>query len=159
MNTSVVHTGQLFFTDSFSDAIYTLTPYSTSTVSRTALASDGIYSGTTNANAGLFDDPELLQPSVGYSGGLLGTLTLAIDPTATGNDGDIGMPGGGGGRPGSSPSPSASPASSENASDGDYGSVLGSVLLIGCSLVGFAGIIGGLLYLKLRGERAGYESL
>jgi hypothetical protein len=33
------------------------------------------------------------------------------------------------------------------------------VIIIGISLTGFSAIIGGLLWLKIRNERAGYESL
>jgi hypothetical protein len=169
LNTSVVHTGQLFFDEDLNTAIYQLAPYTQNTATRTALSSDGIYTGTANANAGLFEDVQQMQPSVGNAGGLSASLTLGVDPTATGNDGSSGLPGGGGGpppggRPGSPPNSTTGGGQTEDEDDddddGDTGaSALSSVVIISCSLTGFAVIVGGVLWLKVRNERAGYESL
>ncbi|MFI0819708.1 intradiol ring-cleavage dioxygenase [Streptomyces sp. NPDC021098] len=73
-----IHTGQLFFSETITQAVAKLTPYSTNTVPRTPLSSDGIY-GNGGAAAGLMAVTALgSTPSAGYRG----TLTLGIDADA-----------------------------------------------------------------------------
>ncbi|MFI0779545.1 intradiol ring-cleavage dioxygenase [Streptomyces sp. NPDC021212] len=73
-----IHTGQLFFNETITQAVAKLTPYSTNTVPRTPLSSDGIY-GNGGTAAGLMAVTALgSTPSAGYRG----TLTLGIDADA-----------------------------------------------------------------------------
>jgi protocatechuate 3,4-dioxygenase beta subunit len=70
-----LHTGQLFFGESITTQVATLTPYSTNTVPRTTLAQDGIYDDG-GASSGLLTLTALGgSPSAGYTG----TLTLGVD--------------------------------------------------------------------------------
>ncbi|MEU1806892.1 intradiol ring-cleavage dioxygenase [Streptomyces sp. NPDC019937] len=73
-----IHTGQLFFDEKITQAVAKVSPYSTNTVPRTPLSSDGIY-GNGGTAAGLMAVTALgSTPSAGYRG----TLTLGIDPDA-----------------------------------------------------------------------------
>ncbi|MCG0287698.1 intradiol ring-cleavage dioxygenase [Streptomyces sp. PSAA01] len=73
-----IHTGQLFFDEKITQAVAKLSPYSTNTVPRTPLSSDGIY-GNGGAGAGLLAVTALgSTPSAGYRG----TLTVGVDPDA-----------------------------------------------------------------------------
>ncbi|MFJ2955357.1 intradiol ring-cleavage dioxygenase [Streptomyces sp. NPDC087270] len=93
------HTGQFYFAESAVTATTGVTPYSANTVTRVTLDQDSIYPGT-GTEGGLLKlvyDPRHIQR------GVVGYLTMAVDPGAT-NDGE-GAPGGG-------PTPTASPTDS-----------------------------------------------
>lgn len=66
---SVVHTGQLFFDPSVSDAVYATAPYNTHTGQRTTNAQDGIY-----RNGGAQSMLVLAKDGDGY----VGTLTMGV---------------------------------------------------------------------------------
>ncbi|MER7791102.1 intradiol ring-cleavage dioxygenase [Streptomyces sp. NPDC097640] len=73
-----LHTGQLFFSETVTQAVAKLSPYSTNTVPRTTLDADGIYDGG-GASSGLLTLTALgSSPSAGYQG----TLTVGVDPDA-----------------------------------------------------------------------------
>eukprot|EP01118_Nematostelium_gracile_P013523 TRINITY_DN5118_c0_g1_i1.p1 TRINITY_DN5118_c0_g1~~TRINITY_DN5118_c0_g1_i1.p1 ORF type:complete len:335 (-),score=93.12 TRINITY_DN5118_c0_g1_i1:36-959(-) len=79
---SAVHTGQLFFNDTFTDEVYTAdaTAYA-KTGSRTQLTSDGIWLGSGQTGYGLIS---YTLPTGSISGGIAGTITVYVDKTATG---------------------------------------------------------------------------
>ncbi|MFF3835538.1 intradiol ring-cleavage dioxygenase [Streptomyces sp. NPDC002458] len=91
------HTGQFYFAESAVKATEGLAPYSGNTVTRVTLDEDMLYPGT-GAQGGLLD---LTYDRRHIERGVVGSLTMAVDPDAT-NDGG-GMPGGG-----TPPGPSAS---------------------------------------------------
>ncbi|MDX3055948.1 intradiol ring-cleavage dioxygenase [Streptomyces sp. NE06-03E] len=91
------HTGQFYFAESAVKATEGLAPYSGNTVTRVTLDEDMLYPGT-GAQGGLLD---LSYDRRHIERGVVGSLTMAVDPDAT-NDGG-GMPGGG-----TPPGPSAS---------------------------------------------------
>ncbi|MEU4896698.1 intradiol ring-cleavage dioxygenase [Streptomyces sp. NPDC044780] len=73
-----IHTGQLFFDEKITEAVAKVSPYSTNTVPRTPLSSDGIY-GNGGTAAGLLAVTALgSTPSAGYRA----TLTVGVDPDA-----------------------------------------------------------------------------
>ncbi|MEU0338113.1 intradiol ring-cleavage dioxygenase [Streptomyces bobili] len=67
-----IHTGQLFFDETVTDAVARVTPYSTNSVTRTTLAQDSVYDGG-GATSGLLDLTG--TTSTGYTG----TLTLGVE--------------------------------------------------------------------------------
>ncbi|MER5372029.1 intradiol ring-cleavage dioxygenase [Streptomyces sp. NPDC002553] len=70
-----IHTGQLFFSESVTTRVATVSPYSTNRVTRTTLAQDSIYDGG-GAASGLLTLSALgSSPSAGYAG----TLTLGVE--------------------------------------------------------------------------------
>nr|WP_236259875.1 intradiol ring-cleavage dioxygenase [Streptomyces hygroscopicus] len=76
------HTGQLFFAEEAVLAAAEVAPYNTSTTERTTLDEDGIYPGN-GAQGGLLN----LKYRKGHiAKGVIGSLTLGVDPEAT-NDG------------------------------------------------------------------------
>ncbi|MFI2641759.1 intradiol ring-cleavage dioxygenase [Streptomyces sp. NPDC018610] len=94
------HTGQFYFAENAVKATAGFAPYSANTVERVTLDQDSLYPGT-GTQGGLL---ELVYDHRHIERGVVGHLTMAVDPAAT-NDGE-GMPGGGT-PPGPSPSPSA----------------------------------------------------
>ncbi|MER6143179.1 intradiol ring-cleavage dioxygenase [Streptomyces sparsogenes] len=73
-----IHTGQLFFPETITQAVAKLSPYSTNTVPRTTLSADGIY-GNGGTAAGLMAVTALgPSPSAGYKG----TLTVGVNRDA-----------------------------------------------------------------------------
>jgi protocatechuate 3,4-dioxygenase beta subunit len=73
-----IHTGQLFFSETVTQAVARLSPYSTNTVPRTTLTADGIYDGG-GAASGLLT---LTALGSSTSAGYKGTLTVGVDPDA-----------------------------------------------------------------------------
>lgn len=96
----VDHTGQLFFDDATSDAVFKLAPYATHTGNRTTNAGDNILDGHAGAPGFLVALTPLKAGSP--ADGFLGTITLGVDPNATpsasgpGGGGPGGPPPGGG---------------------------------------------------------------
>ena len=74
----VVHTGQLFFNQSFMDEYATVSPYSSNTQSRTSLVDDMWY--PYGGSAALFE-VSLINSTAGISGGVIATATVAINTT------------------------------------------------------------------------------
>ncbi|CAF3619305.1 unnamed protein product [Adineta steineri] len=72
---TVVHTGQLFFNDSFSDTVAEQSPYNSHTVRRTLNSQDGIY-----ASGGSYTlmDIQYENGNLGFPGGLITTVTLGV---------------------------------------------------------------------------------
>ncbi|MEU0671434.1 intradiol ring-cleavage dioxygenase [Streptomyces sp. NPDC006172] len=70
-----IHTGQLFFNETVTTRVATVSPYSTNRVTRTTLSRDSIYDGG-GAASGLLTLSALgSTPSAGYAG----TLTLGVE--------------------------------------------------------------------------------
>ena len=65
----IVHTGQLFFPDTLTDAVYTRTPYSRRGARTTRNATDGIY-----RNGGSRSVLELTKSGTGY----IGKITMGV---------------------------------------------------------------------------------
>jgi len=96
------HTGQFYFAEDAVKATMGIAPYAANTVERVTLDQDMLYPGT-GAQGGLL---KLVYDRRHIERGVVGYLTMGVDPAAT-NDGE-GAPGGGGGpAPTSSPSPTA----------------------------------------------------
>jgi protocatechuate 3,4-dioxygenase beta subunit len=75
----VAHTGQLFFSDTMTDRVAKLSPYSRRTVARTRNRQDNIYSqGGSSALLRLTK-----RSASSLRKGLVGRITLGIDPDAT----------------------------------------------------------------------------
>ncbi|GHE31102.1 intradiol ring-cleavage dioxygenase [Streptomyces hydrogenans] len=91
------HTGQFYFSEDSVKATADSAPYSANTMTRMTLDQDFLYPGT-GAQGGLL---ELLYDSRHIEHGVIGYITMAVDPNAT-NDG-AGAPG---------PVPTAPPSSS-----------------------------------------------
>ncbi|MFF4716712.1 intradiol ring-cleavage dioxygenase [Streptomyces eurythermus] len=92
------HTGQFYFPEEPVEAVADTAPYSANTVTRVTLDQDAIYPGT-GTQGGLL---KLVYDKRHIERGVIGSITMAVDPSAT-NDGG-GAPGGG---PAPTPSPSA----------------------------------------------------
>ncbi|MFJ9930094.1 intradiol ring-cleavage dioxygenase [Streptomyces misionensis] len=93
------HTGQFYFSEDAVKATADTAPYSANTVTRVTLDQDSIYPKT-GTRGGLL---ELVYDKKHIERGVIGYITMAVDPSAT-NDGQ-GAPGGG-------PAPTASPTPS-----------------------------------------------
>jgi protocatechuate 3,4-dioxygenase beta subunit len=74
----VAHTGQLFFSDSISDKVAKLSPYSGRTLTRTRLSTDRVYNGQDGAQAHL-----TRRSKSNFKKGLVAQITVGIDPTDT----------------------------------------------------------------------------
>jgi protocatechuate 3,4-dioxygenase beta subunit len=86
----VSHTGQLFFPEAMNDRIYRLSPYRRKTGTRTRNAQDGIYAQAGGSGAVL----RLSRVSQGsLAKGLVGALTMGVDPSATPASVGVGGPG------------------------------------------------------------------
>ncbi|CAF0948288.1 unnamed protein product [Adineta ricciae] len=70
-----VHTGQLFFNDSFSDLVNQQAPYTNHTGSRTLNSQDGIYAST---NGYTLMAVQYVNSNNGFSSGLTTAVTLAV---------------------------------------------------------------------------------
>ncbi|WNE97762.1 intradiol ring-cleavage dioxygenase [Streptomyces luomodiensis] len=79
------HTGQLFFAEEAVLASAEVAPYNTSTTERTTLDEDGIYPGN-GAQGGLLN---LKYRKGKIEKGVLGSLTLGVDPDATHDGTDL----------------------------------------------------------------------
>lgn len=95
---TTAHTGQLAFSDSFTERISEYAPYSSRVSTWTRLAEDGVFSGIEE------DDPTYFLTFVpvddnDLSLGINASITVGIDPEAE-NDGGGGMGGPGGGNQG-----------------------------------------------------------
>ncbi|MER7220857.1 MULTISPECIES: intradiol ring-cleavage dioxygenase [Streptomyces] len=90
------HTGQFYFSEDSVKATAGIAPYSANTITRVTLDEDFLYPKT-GAQGGLL---ELAYDKKHIERGVIGYITMAVDPSAT-NDGE-GAPGGG-------PAPTASP--------------------------------------------------
>ncbi len=77
---SVIYTGQLFVNDTLSDIINTLSPYNQNPGTRTRLEQDMVYSQTENASYGMLT-VRFVDQEASYSGGLIATVTLGVDPS------------------------------------------------------------------------------
>jgi protocatechuate 3,4-dioxygenase beta subunit len=76
----VAHTGQLFFSDTTTDKVARLSPYTRSDTTRTRNAVDRVYTGEHGASAKL----SLQRRKAGtIKSGFVAAITLAIDPDAT----------------------------------------------------------------------------
>ena len=75
----VAHTGQLFFSDTMSDRVARLSPYSRRTVTRTRNRQDSIYAGA--GSSALLRLTKRSKSSLRK--GLVGRITVGIDPEAT----------------------------------------------------------------------------
>ncbi|MFF8592245.1 intradiol ring-cleavage dioxygenase [Streptomyces sp. NPDC015220] len=96
------HTGQFYFAEDAVKATESIAPYSANTATRVTLEQDGIYPKT-GTKGGLL---HLLYDHRHIERGVVGSITMAVDPAATNEGG--GLPGGGTPPgPGPSPSPSA----------------------------------------------------
>ncbi|MFF9704983.1 hypothetical protein GA0115256_141024 [Streptomyces sp. DconLS] len=93
------HTGQFYFSEDAVKATEDIAPYSANTVSRVTLGEDSIYPRT-GTQGGLL---ELVYDKRHIERGVIGYLTMAVDPSAT-NDGQ--------GAPGGAPAPTTSPTPS-----------------------------------------------
>ncbi|MFD5583412.1 intradiol ring-cleavage dioxygenase [Streptomyces sp. NPDC127063] len=93
------HTGQFYFSEDAVKATGAIAPYSANTVTRVTLDQDSIYPGT-GTRGGLL---KLVYDKRHIERGVIGSLTMAVDPTATNN---------GEGSPGGGPAPTASPSPS-----------------------------------------------
>jgi protocatechuate 3,4-dioxygenase beta subunit len=76
----VSHTGQLFFTDALSKKVYKVTPYSQDAGSYQARNSDSVYSSQHGASGVM---TVKRRGSSLKKNGLLGTITLGVDPSST----------------------------------------------------------------------------
>ena len=94
---TVAHTGQLFFDENLSDEIATLAPYSSRDSTRTRLEEDTVYRGHEN-EAGFFLNLSALVEGQ-LEQGLLGEITVGVDPAAVQTEGG-GQGGRGGGQGG-----------------------------------------------------------
>jgi protocatechuate 3,4-dioxygenase beta subunit len=74
----VAHTGQLFFRDTTTDRVATLSPYSTRTITRMRNSADAIY-----RQAGSGALVALSRRGSTLREGLIGRITLGVDPDAT----------------------------------------------------------------------------
>ncbi|MEU6389083.1 intradiol ring-cleavage dioxygenase [Streptomyces sp. NPDC046939] len=88
------HTGQFYFSEDAVEATADSAPYNTNNVTRVTLDQDSIYPGT-GTRGGML---KLLYDKRHIERGVIGSLTMAVDPSATNEDG-------GGGAPGGAPSP------------------------------------------------------
>jgi protocatechuate 3,4-dioxygenase beta subunit len=87
----VAHTGQLFFPESLTDRVIRLSPYRRHTGTRTRNGEDSIYAGAGGSSAIL----RLTRVSrSSLARGLIGAITLGVDPTATPSAVGGGGPGG-----------------------------------------------------------------
>ena len=90
----VSHTGQLFFQEALNDQVYRLSPYRAKTGTRTRNAQDSIYAGAGGASALMrVTRVNRSRPA----SGLVGAITLGVDPSATPAAVGGGGPAGGGG--------------------------------------------------------------
>jgi protocatechuate 3,4-dioxygenase beta subunit len=88
----VAHTGQLFFPETLNDQVYRLNPYRRHTGNRTRDAQDSIYASAGGSSA----VPRLTRVNrAALAKGLVGAITLGVDPGAT----PAAVGGGGGGAP------------------------------------------------------------
>jgi protocatechuate 3,4-dioxygenase beta subunit len=92
---AVAHTGQLFFDEDLSDEIAKLAPYSSRNSARTRLEEDMVYQGH-DGEAGFFLNLSALVDGQ-LEQGMLGEITVGIDPTAVQAENGLG---GGQGGPG-----------------------------------------------------------
>ncbi|MDQ0776036.1 protocatechuate 3,4-dioxygenase beta subunit [Streptomyces aurantiacus] len=95
---STCHTGQFFFDEESVLASAEVEPYSTSTTERTTLTEDTIYDQSGTAGGLL----KLKYKKNGIAKGVLGTITMGVDPDATHDGTDDGV------QPGATASASAS---------------------------------------------------
>ena len=86
------HTGQLFFDDSLSDEVYQLEPYSTRTGQRTLNTGDNILGDHADEPGFIVDISRIAEDDI--AGGLVGTITIGVDPSATPQEAAGGGPGG-----------------------------------------------------------------
>lgn len=93
------HTGQFYFAEDAVKATVGVAPYSANSVTRVTLDQDALYPGT-GTPGGLL---ELVYDRRHIERGVVGHITMAVDPDAT-HDGGGGAPGG--------PAPTASPSPS-----------------------------------------------
>ncbi|MEU1708120.1 intradiol ring-cleavage dioxygenase [Streptomyces sp. NPDC005706] len=93
------HTGQFYFAENAVKATEGIAPYAANTVARVTLDEDMLYPGT-GTQGGLL---RLVYDRRGIEQGVLGSITMAVDPTASNE---------GGGSPGGSPAPESSPSPS-----------------------------------------------
>ncbi len=78
-----VHTGQLFFNDTFSDLVAAQSPYSSHTVTRTLNSQDNIYAG---GGSYTLMNIQYENLGLGFSGGLSTTVTLGISSSLLSSD-------------------------------------------------------------------------
>ncbi|ETW81564.1 hypothetical protein HETIRDRAFT_241995, partial [Heterobasidion irregulare TC 32-1] len=78
---SLIHIGQLFANESWNDAVYNTSPYTTDTNERTYNADDSIYAAANTAGYNAEMDIVMLGSDI--SDGLLGYITIGVDSTAT----------------------------------------------------------------------------
>ncbi|MFE5402790.1 hypothetical protein ACFQ9Z_15690 [Streptomyces sp. NPDC056580] len=91
------HTGQFHFAENTVKTTVGVAPYAANTVARVTLDEDMLYPGTGTQGGPL----RLAHDRRRIERGILGSITMAADPTATGEGGD-----GPGGSPGHGPSAS-----------------------------------------------------
>jgi protocatechuate 3,4-dioxygenase beta subunit len=90
----VAHTGQLFFPETLNDSVYHLSPYKRHSGARTRNASDSIYRQAGGSSA-VVKTARVRAGSL--ANGLVGAITLGVDPDATPAAVGGGGSGGGGG--------------------------------------------------------------
>eukprot|EP01098_Paradermamoeba_levis_P014850 TRINITY_DN727_c0_g1_i1.p1 TRINITY_DN727_c0_g1~~TRINITY_DN727_c0_g1_i1.p1 ORF type:complete len:350 (-),score=93.91 TRINITY_DN727_c0_g1_i1:37-1086(-) len=94
VDSTIVHTGQLFMNDSLNSEIAKFAPYSShGDVVLMKLSEDGIYNG--GGSYGLVDF-QFVDASLGVEGGLIGNVTVAVDINSTSSN-NFTMGGGGDG--------------------------------------------------------------
>lgn len=86
----VSHTGQLFFNDSLTDMVATITPYSTHVITRTLNSQDGIYA---SANGSVTIVTISQNSALNYTGTVTVGVNSSATPAAVGVGGGMG-PGG-----------------------------------------------------------------
>ncbi|KAF4624434.1 hypothetical protein G7Y89_g13738 [Cudoniella acicularis] len=91
---SVVHTGQLYLNQSILSEINVLAPYSADPNPFTLNSADFIFTGEANATAGYDAYIHVTKTGKTLSDGLLGKITLALDPNKAATPVDMGGPGG-----------------------------------------------------------------
>ena len=80
---TVVHTGQLFFNDTFSDLVAVQSPYVSHTVRRILNTQDGIYS---EGGSYTLMNVQYENSDFGFSGGLTTTVTLGVSSPSLPSD-------------------------------------------------------------------------
>ena len=80
---TVVHTGQLFFNDTFSDVVAVQSPYVSHTVRRTLNSQDNIY---LDGGSYTLMNVQYENSDLGFSGGLITTVTLGVSSRSLPSD-------------------------------------------------------------------------
>jgi len=99
----IVHTGQLFISDTINDEIALLKPYNENTAARTPNDKDGIYN---QGGSSTLLNITMIDPKAGYSSGVFASVTLLVNTSANYTDGNGPNPPPG---PPPGPPPSAAP--------------------------------------------------